>query len=178
MKLLIISDIHGEYKNLEKIEEIFTHEKCNQLVVLGDLYYNYSYMIEEEEQEKEKNWLKKFQNKLICLKGNCDSKYEILDSPFPIIEGIYHEKIDGYDMYFTHGNQENDRTWNKENTILIFGHYHIPFIKEENNIIYINPGSISVPRGNNSASYAIYENNTFTIYEISGIIISKLALKA
>ena len=176
MKLLIISDIHGESKNLAKIEEIFIQEKCDKLIVLGDLYYNYSYIIDEEEAEEVKKWLEKFQNKLICLKGNCDSKYEIFHSKFSIIDGIYHEKIDGYDMYFTHGNIENDRTWDKENTILIFGHYHIPFIKKENTKIFINPGSISMPRGRNSASYAIYENKTFTIYEISGIIISKLVL--
>lgn len=41
MKLLFISDIHGIKTNLPKIKEIFIKENCDNLVVLGDLYYNY-----------------------------------------------------------------------------------------------------------------------------------------
>ena len=33
---------------------------------------------------------------------------------------------------------------------------------------YVNPGSISLPKGLYDKSYAIYENNKITIYEIDG----------
>ena len=36
--------------------------------------------------------------------------------------------------------------------IVIFGHSHYPVVKKENGVIYINPGSVSLPRGGSSRS--------------------------
>ena len=38
MKIMIISDIHGGYEELEKVLDIFDKEKYDKLFVLGDLY--------------------------------------------------------------------------------------------------------------------------------------------
>ena len=71
------------------------------------------------------------------------------------------------EIYLTHVNIYNENNWNKKHSILIYGHLHIPFIKEHNNNLFINPGSISLPKENNNPTYLIYDNNTFTIYDIN-----------
>ena len=40
---------------------------------------------------------------------------------------------------------------------MIFGHTHTPLIKEKDNIFYINPGSVSLPRGVDYRSFVIID---------------------
>ena len=41
-------------------------------------------------------------------------------------------------------------------------------------MIYINVGSISLPRDGNKPTYTIYENKKFTIYDIDGNVIDSI----
>ena len=70
MKILFISDIHGIKTNLEKIKDVYQKEKCNKLVVLGDLYYigPRNKMIEGYDIDYVKNFLESFKDDLICIK--------------------------------------------------------------------------------------------------------------
>lgn len=174
MKIMFISDIHGISTNLEKVKERFKTLECNKLVVLGDLYYigprnrmNEGYNIQEVE-----NFLETFKDKLICIKGNCDSEVDAMISPFPIINELSLISIDNKDIYLTHGHIHNETNWEKENSILVYGHFHLPFIKENAGKIFMNPGSISLPKGDNLPTYMIYDNNKFTIYDINDNIIA------
>lgn len=89
MKILFISDIHGININLKKIEKVIEKEKIDKLVVLGDLYYagptyNQKY---EVNSMNVKDTLTKYSDKIICLKGNCDSDVDIKDeSDYPIYQ--------------------------------------------------------------------------------------------
>lgn len=38
--------------------------------------------------------------------------------------------------------------------IVVFGHSHFPYIEETNEVMYINPGSVSLPRGGSKRSCA------------------------
>ena len=40
-------------------------------------------------------------------------------------------------------------------------------------MLYINVGSISLPRNNNKPTYMIYQNKEFTIYDIDNNIVNK-----
>ena len=175
MNLMFISDIHGIKTNLKKIKERYKELNCNKLIVLGDLYY-----IGPRNQMKDgydiqyiKEFLESFKDDLICLRGNCDSEVDLMVSDFPIINELSLINIDFHDIYLTHGHIYNKNNWPKENSILIYGHLHIPFIKEEKKNLFINPGSISLPKANNNPTYLIYSNNKFTIYDINDNIIAE-----
>lgn len=102
------------------------------------------------------------------MKGNCDSEVDIKASDFPICSNISLICVDGLDIYITHGNEYNidkDRKFQRKG-ILIYDHEHYPFIKKKNDIIYINVGSISLPKNDSKTSYGIYKDKIFTIYEI------------
>ncbi len=174
MKVMFISDIHGISTNLNKIKERFNELECDKLVVLGDLYYigPRNKMHPDYNISNVEDFLNTFKDKLICIKGNCDSEVDIMISHFPIINELGLIEVDSRDFYLTHGHIYNENNWQKPNSILIYGHLHTPFIKEKEGTIFINPGSISLPREGNLPSYLVYANNAFTIYDIKDEIIA------
>lgn len=179
MKILFISDIHGITTNLNYIENKIKESNFDKIVCLGDLYYAGPTYSENHvvDSKKVHEFLTEYQDKLICMRGNCDSAVDIKASDFPINDGIALINTDNLDIYITHGNEynsEKDRKFNREG-ILVYGHEHKPYIKKKNKMIYINVGSISLPR-NDIATYAIYENKKFVIYDINNNIIDSIKL--
>lgn len=70
---------------------------------------------------------------------------------------------------------KKNRKFNR-NGVLVYGHEHIPYIKKNENMVYINVGSISLPKDNNNPTYAIYENKNITIYDVYENIIDSIDL--
>lgn len=177
MKILFISDIHGIPENLRYIEKIIIDKKIDKLVVLGDLYYNDLPYTEENDSnaQKVKGFLNKYANILICMRGNCDSIVDVMSSEFLIIDGLSLIYIDDLNIYLNHGhiyNKNKNKCFNKG--ILVYGHEHIPYIERKDNMVYINVGSISLPRDGNDPTYMIYENKTFTIYDIYNNVLKQM----
>ena len=178
MKILFISDIHGIDNNLKRIEKIIEKEIIDKLVVLGDLYYagptyNQKYKVNSKSV---KEILTKYRDNIICLKGNCDSLVDIKSSDFPICDNLALICVDGLDIYLTHGNEysfDKNRKFNRKG-MLVYGHEHIPYIKKNNDMTYINVGSISLPRDGNKPTYMLYNNKKFTIYDIDGNVIDSI----
>lgn len=180
MKILFISDIHGITENLNIIENKIKEKNIDKLVCLGDLYYGGPTYEGNSiiNSKKVLEFLTKYNNILTCMKGNCDSSVDIKASDFPISDGISLINTDGLDIYITHGNEYNYEKNRKLNRtgILVYGHEHIPYIKRDEKMIYVNVGSISIPRNNNKPTYAIYENKKITIYDINDNIIDEVNL--
>lgn len=175
MKLMFISDIHGIKTNLEKVKSKFKELNCDKLVVLGDLYYigPRNKMIEGYDIKAVESFLESMKDKLVCMRGNCDSEVDLMISNFPIMNELSLIMTENHDLYITHGHIYNESNWMKENSILIYGHFHIPFIKKIETNYYINPGSISLPKEGYKASYLIYDENKITIYDIDDNIIKE-----
>ena len=177
MKILFISDIHGIIDNLEIIDKKIKDLNIDKLICLGDIYYTGpSYNSNHKVNSIEVlNFLIKHKDKLICLRGNCDSDVDIKVSDFPICDSLSLINVDNINLYLTHGNKYNIDNNKIENGVLIYGHYHIPYIKNKDNVIYICVGSISLPKENNP-TYALYENKKITIYDIYDNIIDSIDL--
>ena len=47
--------------------------------------------------------------------------------------------------------------------IYLYGHIHIPVIRQENGITLLNPGSITLPKQNSPHTYGLLDENGFTI---------------
>lgn len=50
---------------------------------------------------------------------------------------------------------------------LLYGHTHVKEIASRDGVLFVNPGSVSLPK-DGSNSYAIYENGTFELRELVG----------
>ncbi|TCK90498.1 hypothetical protein EDC19_2260 [Natranaerovirga hydrolytica] len=144
MKILVISDTHNEINNVVKI--IKNNKSIDMILHLGDVQSDY---------KKIKQYY--FEN-ITYVSGNCDyiSKYP----KEKIIE------IEGKKILMTHGHKYNVK-WeydtiknigfhNKVDGIL-FGHTHIPYLEENEDLVLMNPGSITLPRESSTPTYGILE---------------------
>ena len=160
MKIIFISDIHGQIENLKKISF-----DCDKLVVLGDLF-GYSY----KDNDFIINFLKKNKERLVLLKGNCDNS-EFLDLLQINYYDYYDLRVDDVAIRCTHGNKD----YLGDFDVLVFGHKHYPFI-EKGNVIKICVGSLSSPRNGSNYSYCIYENKCFRLIDIDENILEETYL--
>ncbi len=181
MKLLIISDIHGSLYYAKKILEIENREKPDKIILLGDLYYHgpRNELTQEYNPIEVSKILNSLKDKLLVVKGNCDAEVDETISEFPFNENI-EINANGYNLFLTHGhkyNIENLPPIGVKIDIMLYGHFHTGFIKEKDGIIFANPGSISLPKGNSKHSYLIFDDNKLILKEIDGSIIEENKLK-
>lgn len=177
MKIMFISDIHGITTNLEKIKDIYDNGNFDKLVVLGDLYYGgfNTFDMNGFNNKVVKEFLSNYKDKMICMKGNCDSELDITISDFPINRDLSLINVDGNDIYLTHGDRYNKNNFSMRG-VLMYGHYHVPSINKIGDMVYVCVGSVSLPRDGNSASYGVYEDKTITLYTIDGEVIDSVSL--
>lgn len=167
MKLFIFSDIHGIVSNLEILKESIEKEQPNKIIVLGDLYYTGPTYNGNAEVSSFKvhEFLQSLGNKLVAVKGNCDSPVDEKASDF-LMCGSLMPVFDGdVELIFTHGNEYSLKKNSKVSSgcVLVYGHEHIPYIKHENDSTFVCVGSVSLPKEDNPPTYAIYENKYICI---------------
>ncbi len=149
MKILIISDSHGDTTHLF---EIFARHKVDKTIHLGDLEISKDFF------------------SMTIVRGN-----SYLDPEAPL-ERIL--DIDGKKLFMTHGHVYSVhngltnislKAQSVDADYCLFGHTHIPCFKENRGILYINPGSISRPR-NGKSSYMILDtkNDSCILYNLLG----------
>lgn len=172
MKYLVISDIHGIKKYALEIPRIIDIEKPDKIIILGDLYYHGNDKKMNLESIDVTNILNEYSKKIICTRGNCDTDIDIAISEFEIKEYIK-IIINNKKFFFTHGHKYNDDNIFKDIDIFVFGHLHTGFIKKYNEIIYVNSGSISLPRNNTHNSYLVIDDEYINLKDINGNLIDK-----
>ena len=170
MKLMIASDIHGSEYYCKKMLDEFKNHHADKLLLLGDILYHgprndlpYGY-----NPKGVIALLNPLKDKILCVRGNCDTEVDQMVLDFPILADYAYLYIDGKTIFATHGHKfhcENPPSLNKGD-ILLNGHTHIPANENKGDFIYINPGSISIPKNNSDHSYIIMENGEFKFFAI------------
>lgn len=175
MKLMIASDIHGSAKYCRMLTEAFEKENPDKLLLLGDILYHgpRNDLPEEYAPKKVIELLNPLKEKLLCVRGNCDTEVDQMVLDFPVLAEYCILWLDNRTIFATHGHKFNEQTLPplSKGDILLNGHTHIPAYRETNGIIYINPGSVSIPKKNSKHQYMILENNKFTWKELNGSIL-------
>lgn len=180
MKLLIISDIHGSLYYTKLALEVFNRESADYIIILGDeLYHGARNPLPKEYNPKEvAALLNEYSDKIIAVRGNCDSEVDEMVIDFPIMSTYSNLLYNGRRLFLTHGHvyNENNLPKLKNGDVFMYGHTHIPVAAKKDNIYIINPGSITLPKENNPNSYCILNNNEFKIMDFEGNILKQLAL--
>ncbi len=165
MKLMIASDIHGSAFFCRKLIECFVEEKPDRLLILGDiLYHGPRNDLPTEYNPKEViTMLNEIKSHILCVRGNCDTEVDQMVLDFPILADYAVLYIGGKAIYATHGHIYNKSSPPNLSSgdILLFGHTHVPEYSIVNDIIYLNPGSVSIPKENSRHGYLILENSNF-----------------
>ena len=158
MKVLIVSDIHCGYKYMKKVFE--DNSEFDMMLILGDILSGYS-----EFNSELIDVLNSYNTKIIAVRGNCDRNVEKLD--FSMDNYYVMTSIDNKLFFLTHGHlYDRHSDLNIDYDVYVQGHSHVPMMEIDNNKLYLNPGSITLPRGGSSKSYILYDNNTFYLKEV------------
>ncbi len=174
MKLLIASDLHGSDFYTQKLINRFNEEKADKLILLGDLLYHgpRNDLPKDYAPKKVLEALNNLKDKIIAVKGNCESEVDQMVLDFPVLADYAVLLFNNKTLYLTHGHKlDNGLSLpiNKED-IVVAGHTHIPVFEQRENYKYLNPGSVSLPKENSQNSYVILENNTITFKNLDGEI--------
>ena len=165
MKLLIASDIHGSAYYCRKLLEAYKKEEADKLILLGDiLYHGPRNDLPEEYAPKEViAMLNPMKQEILCVRGNCDTEVDQMVLEFPILAdyGFLYERERM--IFLTHGHvfNENHLPMLKKGDMLLHGHSHVPVCREHEEYIYMNPGSVSIPKEGSEHSYMTYEDGIF-----------------
>ncbi|MEG1255696.1 phosphodiesterase [Clostridium sp.] len=181
MKLIFISDIHGSLKYTKKAIEVFNEEKGTNLIILGDILYHgpRNPFPDEYNPQEVANLLNVYSEKIIAVRGNCDSEVDQMLLDFPCMGDysiiLYMSKR----LFLTHGHIFNEGNMPKLSSgdVLLHGHTHVITEKTNNNIHIINPGSISYPKEGNPHTYGVLENELFTIKTLEGNVIKEFTIR-
>lgn len=174
MKVLIVSDLHGNVSSMKKILE--NHPTFDYFFLLGDVFYGPSYM-EGYDPDALEELLNRYTRKIFYVQGNCD-RYSM--------EGLhcFQERefitvpVDKKYFFLTHGHHYS-RYQLPELPFDVFlqGHTHIPMMEWSGDQLFLNPGSPTLPRGGSTASYLFYQDGVFTLESVwDGKVIKKIEL--
>lgn len=180
MKIFFISDIHGSLYYLEKALEIYKEEGANFIVLLGDALYHgpRNPLPEQYNPQAVANLLNQYKDKIIAIRGNCDSEVDQMLIEYPMMSDYSIILYNNRRLFLTHGHIFNEANLPNlsENDVLVHGHTHVPVAKKHDKIYILNPGSTTLPKENNPNSYAILEDNLFQIKDLGGNIIKEIKL--
>ncbi len=145
MRILVMSDTHGEVESINQVR---------QYVGSVDAFFHCG----DSELDSHHTSLQGAH----VVRGNCD-----WDSSLPT-EVI--TEIKGDHVYMTHGHLHqvkstmmplNYRAQEVGAKLVFFGHSHLLGAEFINGILFVNPGSLELPRGRVEKSYAIIEKASF-----------------
>ncbi len=133
MKILIVSDTHGHDENLERV--LLIEKPIDLLIHLGDIEGSEDY-----------------------IRVMADCPCEMVAGNNDFFSSLPREleiKIGSYNVLLTHGHYyyvsvgvENIKTEavSRNKDIVMFGHTHRPKLDISDNVVVLNPGSLSYPR--------------------------------
>lgn len=181
MKLMIASDIHGSAFYCRELLAAFEREQADKLLLLGDiLYHGPRNDLPKEYAPKEViAMLNAQKEKLLCVRGNCDTEVDQMVLEFPILADYCVLYVGKRMIYATHGHVYNMSSLPslQAGDILLHGHTHIPAWTEfDNDNLYLNPGSVSIPKEGSAHSYMVLENEQAEWKNLSGEVYHSLVL--
>ncbi len=173
-KLLIASDLHGSALFCRQLLERIAEEKPDRILLLGDLLYHgpRNALPPEYDCPQVYGMLNGLKDQVLAVRGNCDCEVDQMVLEFPVLSDYALVEVDGVSIYATHGH-----LWNEAHlppmasgTILLHGHTHVPACTDHGSYLYLNPGSVSIPKENSRHSYMTLEGGLFQWKDLGGTV--------
>ena len=165
MLFMIASDIHGSNYYAEMLIDRFNGMKADKLILLGDILYHgpRNDLPKDYAPKKVASLLNEYAGRILTVRGNCEAEVDQMMLDFPALGDYAYLYLDGVGIYATHGHHagENNPPPIRNNEILLCGHTHIPKCAPHEGFVYMNPGSVSIPKEGSAHSFMTFENGVF-----------------
>ena len=171
MKYLIASDLHGSAYYARKLWEAYEKEKADKLIFLGDMLYHgpRNPLPKDYDPPSVTAMMNSRKQEILCVRGNCEAEVDQMVLEFPVLAdyallSVPRTLSEGEALLFiTHGhlyNEEQLPMLNKGD-ILLHGHTHLQVCREHETYVYMNPGSLALPKEGSRHGYMTLENGLF-----------------
>lgn len=172
MKWMAASDIHGSEYYCNELLKAYDSEGADRLLLLGDILYHgpRNDLPRDYNPKSVISMLNQRKEDILCVRGNCDTEVDQMVLQFPIMADYCILVMDKMTIYATHGHvfgEDNPPLLHKGD-ILLCGHTHVPKCVEHEGFVYMNPGSVSIPKENSRRGYMIIENDVFAWKDFDG----------
>ena len=180
MKLMIASDLHGSAAWTRRLLREYHRIQPDRLVLLGDLLYHgpRNDLPEEYAPKTVIPMLNAIKDDIMAVRGNCEAEVDQMVLEFPVLAD-YAILWAGERMIFaTHGHHHNKNAMPplQPGDILLHGHTHIPAWEPVGENLYLNPGSVSIPKEGSERGYMTFDGKTFLWKNLSGQVYHTLSL--
>ncbi|MBY5991294.1 phosphodiesterase [Ferrimonas balearica] len=180
--MLFISDIHGVLPALERALELGEKLKYNQLILLGDLLNHgpRNPVLPGYDPAKVAERLNGFADRIVAVRGNCDSEVDQMLCDFPIMAPYNWLIIEGRRLCLTHGHSYRPESLPplRSGDGFCYGHTHVPVADWIDGIMHFNPGSIALGKGGHTESLGHFDGERFRVLDLSGRELASTTWKA
>ena len=173
---------YGKEQTTQILEAPFEREGADRLFLLGDLLYHgpRNDLPREYAPKEVIPLLNGKKEKLLCVRGNCDAEVDQMVLEFPVLADYAVLPVGRRLIYATHGHIYHVKNLPPlaPGDVLLHGHTHVPAWTEfgQGNL-YLNPGSVSIPKEDSPHSYMTLEGNTMQWKELeSSAVFHELTL--
>lgn len=172
MEYLVVSDLHGSRTAAETVVKLYDNLNPDAILCLGDvLYHGPRNNIPEDYAPRDViALLNPLAQHIIAVRGNCDAEVDQMVLKFALTAD-YNEFLLGRHMVFmSHGHvySPDHHPDLAPGSIFLSGHTHIPTAEKRNNVFFLNPGSMGIPKGGYPASFALLRDDLFKVMNLSG----------
>ena len=118
-------------------------------------------------------------NQIFCVRGNCDGEVDQMVLNFPVLADYAVLPVGQRLVYVTHGHvfNLNHLPPLAPGDILLHGHTHVPaWTNFGQGNLYLNPGSVSLPKESTAHSYMTLEGSTACWKTMEGVCYHQLQL--
>ena len=172
MKWMIASDIHGSAYYCSRLIEAYKTEQAERLLLLGDVLYHgpRNDLPRDYAPKKVIEMLNAMKDDIFAVRGNCESEVDQMVLQFPVMAEYALIPAGDRLIYAVHGHNYNEKNLPPlhKGDILLNGHTHVPKCVEHDDYVYMNPGSVSIPKENSHHGYMIFEDNVFIWKDLDG----------
>lgn len=159
------SDIHGSAVWCERMLDAFRQSGAERLVLLGDILYHgpRNDLPDGYDPKAVIAMLSPLADRILAVRGNCDTEVDQMVLPFPILADYAVIAWEGRLLYLTHGHKfsRDNPPPLKTGDTLVYGHTHIPDDTLRDGVRFLNPGSVSIPKGGSGHSYMTLDAGGF-----------------
>ncbi len=172
MKFLIASDIHGSAYYCERLIEAHRREGADRLILLGDILYHgpRNDLPQGYAPKKVAAMLNEHKDVILAVRGNCEAEVDSMMLDFSVMAEYSVIPVGDRLIYATHGHHygENSPPPHKKGDVLLTGHTHIPACTEHETYLYVNPGSVAIPKEGSAHGYVTLDGSRFEWKTLDG----------
>ena len=174
-RILVTSDTHGSLSVFSRV--LKNVGDFDRLIHCGDFLYhgprnNLPVDYSPGELAKVFRGLK---DKILGVRGNCDAKVDLMIMGFKNLPEEFSFSAGKIDFLIAHGDEPYSQKIAKG--LVVSGHTHVASLERKGNLVFLNPGSPSIPKDESGGTYSLIEisgKTRISIHKIDGSVITEL----